>query len=87
MSNEQIADNIIKIYYNYMKENTLSKNTLFYIGITTEVGNVNYNNYFEIVIFGIRIIKINLNKYGILKKISWWIPIRKLRDNFRSKFL
>lgn len=87
MSNEQIADNIVKIYYNYMKENTLSKNTLFYIGITTEVGNVNYNNYFEIVIFGIRIIKINLNKYGILKKISWWIPIRKLRDNFRNKIV
>lgn len=87
ISNEQIANNIVKIYYNYMKENTLYKNTGFFIGITTEVGNVNYNNYFEIVIFGIRIIKIDLNKYSILKKISWWIPIRKLRDNFRNKFV
>lgn len=85
ISNKQIADNIIKIYYNYMKENTLSKNTLFYIGITTEVGNVNFQNYFEIVVFGIRIIKINLNKYNILKKISNFIPIKKLREKFRNK--
>ena len=39
----------------------------------------------QIVLFFIKItIELNLNT---VRKISWWIPIKKLRDKFRSKIL
>ena len=42
-------------------------------------------NKFQIVLFFIRItIELNLNT---IQKIAWWIPIKKLRDDFRTKIL
>lgn len=39
----------------------------------------------QVVLFFIRItIELNLET---VKKISWWIPIKKLRDKFRSSIL
>ena len=44
----------------------------------------NNSNTLRIVIFGIKItIKMTPEK---INRIAWWIPIRKLRDNFRNKF-
>ncbi len=47
-------------------------------------GIYNTKDYLIFYLFGIKFtIKVNENK---INKISWWIPIRKLRDNFRNKF-
>ena len=50
-----------------------------------EIFNIyNNSNILKIVIFGIKIIiKITPKK---INKIAWWIPVKKLRDNFRNKF-
>ena len=43
----------------------------------------NDNEYIRLIFFGIKItFKINEEK---INKIAWWIPVRKWRDNFRSK--
>ena len=44
----------------------------------------NNSNILKIVIFGIKIIiKMTPEK---INRIAWWIPVKKLRDNFRNKF-
>ena len=44
----------------------------------------NDSEYIRLIFFGIKItFKINTEK---INKIAWWIPVRKWRDNFRSKF-
>ena len=45
-----------------------------------------YNNpsYIYIYFFGIRFELRMTDEY--VKKISWWIPVKKWRDSFRSKF-
>ena len=30
---------------------------------------------------------VNKNMDKIIDSLAWWIPVKKLRDNFRSKFL
>ncbi|MEI0607956.1 glycosyltransferase family 8 protein [Brachyspira pulli] len=46
-------------------------------------GIYNYNQYFRIIFFGIRITFI---KNKIINSIAWWIPVRKWRDDFRYKY-
>ena len=47
-------------------------------------GISNNNEYLRITLFGIKF-TFKINK-DIVNKLAWWIPIRKLRDNFRNKF-
>lgn len=50
----------------------------------TLFGIANNREYIRLIFFGVKFtFKINEEK---IKKISWWIPIKKLRDNFRNKF-
>ena len=44
----------------------------------------NNSNYLRLTILGIKL-TFKVNEESI-NKISWWIPIRSLRNNFRSKF-
>lgn len=47
-------------------------------------GIYNTKDYLMFYLFGIRFtIKMNEKK---INKIAWWIPIKRLRDNFRNKF-
>lgn len=85
--NEEIADNILDIYINRIKkQSTLPTKTFFYIGMTTEIGSINIRPYFEIIIFSKTVIKINLNKYHILKKILKIIPTKYLKNKFIDRF-
>lgn len=87
LSNEEIADNIIDIHINRIEKNdTLPVNILFFIGITTEIGSINIKPYFEIIIFGKKILKLSLNKYYILRKVLKIIPTTKLKNKFIAKF-
>ena len=44
----------------------------------------NNSNYIRLTILGIKLtFKVNENS---INQIAWWIPIKKLRDNFRVKF-
>ena len=50
----------------------------------TIFGISNNSEYLKVTLFGIKIIiKITPEK---INKITWWIPVKKLRDNFRNKF-
>ena len=41
------------------------------------------NSYIVFMIIGI---KIKIKKDNFVKKVSWWIPVKKWRNNFRTKF-
>lgn len=41
------------------------------------------NSYIVFMIIGI---KIKIKKEHFVKKVSWWIPVKKWRNNFRTKF-
>ena len=41
------------------------------------------NNYIIFMIIGFKII---IKKDNFVKKVSWWIPVKKWRNNFRTKF-
>ena len=47
-------------------------------------GISNNREYLRLTLFGIKF-TFRINKY-VINKLAWWIPIRKLRDNFRNKF-
>ena len=47
-------------------------------------GIYNNENYIFIYLFGIKL-TIIVNEKNI-NRIAWWIPVKKWRDNFRSKF-
>ena len=50
----------------------------------TLFGISNNSEYLKFTLFGLKIIiKMTPEK---IDKISWWIPVKKLRDNFRNKF-
>lgn len=73
--------NIISDYQNLeqkLEEQKLKSNWFTLFGIS------NNKEYIRIVIFGIKL-TLKINK-SIISKISWWIPIKKLRENFRNKF-
>lgn len=87
LNNEEIADDIIDIYLNRIKkQSTLPTKTFFYIGMTTEIGSINIRPYFEIIIFGKTVMKINLNKYHVLKNILQIIPTKYFKNKFIDKF-
>ncbi|WIH87732.1 hypothetical protein [Brachyspira pilosicoli] len=44
----------------------------------------NNSDYFRITILGIKL-TFRVNEESV-NKIAWWIPVKKLRDSFRSKF-
>ncbi|WP_300368167.1 class I SAM-dependent methyltransferase [Brachyspira sp.] len=73
--------NIVNIFTGiilYNKETFLKKNIL-----------IDYSSNYNTIFNNIKIELSNLN-YKISKIINifaWWIPIKKLRDNFRSKFV
>ena len=50
----------------------------------TLFGISNNNEYLRLTLFGIKF-TFKINK-EIINNLAWWIPIRKLRDNFRNKF-
>ena len=47
-------------------------------------GISNNSEYLRLTLFGIKF-TFKINK-EIINNLAWWIPIRKLRDNFRNKF-
>lgn len=72
-TNNEIND--LKKNINEIKEN---KNWIKLFGI------YNTNEYLIFYLFGIKItFKMNENR---INNLAWWIPVRKLRDNFRNKF-
>lgn len=73
--------NIISDYQNLeqkLEEQKLKSNWFTLFGIS------NNKEYIRIILFGIKL-TLKINK-SIISKISWWIPIKKLRENFRNKF-
>ncbi|TXJ44208.1 hypothetical protein EPJ70_08225 [Brachyspira aalborgi] len=70
--------------YLYMHE-TRFYNHLF------KINNANINNmrvlsnYKDELLNELNKIKVDFNK--LINDLAWWIPIRKWRDNFRSKML
>lgn len=75
---------------NNIINNLYSKNLELYNEINRKqnwiklFGIYNTKDYLMFYLFGIRFtIKMNEKK---INKIAWWIPIKRLRDNFRNKF-
>ncbi len=101
MTKESYKDDIINILIEKNKELSFRISDLNN-NIQSQINNINtvnanaehsiiklfgiYNTryYIHIYFFGIKI-TLKANEKNI-NKIAWWIPIRKWRDNFRSKF-
>ena len=53
--------------------------------ITLIKNQYNTKDYLMFYLFGIKV-SLKINEKNI-NKLVWWIPVRKWRDNFRSKML
>lgn len=77
--NLDLQNNIYELNNNLRKEINEKSNWIKLFGI------YNTKDYLMFYLFGIKIsFKMNENR---VNKLAWWIPIRKWRDNFRSKML
>ena len=81
---EEFPFNLTKYLYQYHKSvyNNIDNDT-------SVIKNVDLVNSLKIIFNDYpieKIIKNQKTKNDIIDKIAWWIPIRKLRDNFRNKF-
>ncbi|WP_232473252.1 polysaccharide pyruvyl transferase family protein [Brachyspira sp. SAP_772] len=77
----QISDELIRLNNEKMKlinEIRENRNWIKFFGI------YNTNNYIFAYLFGIKFtFRVNENS---INKIAWWIPVKKWRESFRSKF-
>lgn len=81
---KQFPFNLTKYLYQYHKSvyNNIDNDT-------SVIKNVDLVNSLKIIFNDYpieKIIKNQKTKNDIIDKIAWWIPIRKLRENFRNKF-
>ena len=81
IENNNIENDIEKrIQYLRLKNEELKLNCNWF----NLFGISNNSEYLRLTLFGIKFtFRVNEN---IINKLAWWIPIRKLRDNFRNKF-
>ena len=91
ISKDELSDKLIDLQYNSINESTIPIKTFLFIGKTTKVGSFQTDNFFEVHIFGLNIIKIKLNhelnlKTRILHFLVKLIPISSLRQKLRNKF-
>ena len=87
---KQLIDNFFDIYdlveFRFKLVESKLKNEKLKLNCNwwTIFGISNNSEYLKLTLFGIKIIiKITPEK---IDKIAWWIPVKKLRDNFRNKF-
>ncbi|WP_232472966.1 ATP-grasp fold amidoligase family protein [Brachyspira pilosicoli] len=77
-------DEIIYIHKNKNKEINDIKLNSHWFNFLTLFAISNNDEYIRIILFGIKFtFRVNEN---IINKISWWIPVKKLRKSFRAKF-
>lgn len=81
---KQFSFDLTKYLYQYHKSvyNNIDNDT-------SVIKNVDLVNSLKIIFNDYpidKVIKTKKQKKDIIDKIAWWIPVRKLRDNFRSKF-
>ena len=77
--NLDLQNNIYELNNNLRKEINEKSNWIKLFGI------YNTKDYLMFYLFGIKI-SFKMNEKRV-NKLAWWIPIRKWRDNFRSKML
>lgn len=81
---KQFSFDLTKYLYQYHKSvyNNIDNDTSI-------IKNVDLVNSLKIIFNDYpidKVIKTKKQKKDIIDKIAWWIPVRKLRDNFRCKF-
>ena len=83
---QKIYNNFSSDFINYLYMYTI--NSLNKIDNDSTILKKDIINNLKIIFNNYPIEKINKisRKNIIIDKIAWWIPIRKLRDNFRNKF-
>ena len=72
------------IVNNYLINNNYIENLKLNCNWWTLFGISNNNEYLRLTLFGIKF-TFKINK-DIVNNLAWWIPIRKLRDDFRNRF-
>ena len=77
----EINTKIIDLQYEHYKLRSKIKYNNNWIKL---FGIYNTKDYLIFYLFGFKI-TLKMNEKNI-NKLAWWIPIRKWRDNFRSKF-
>ncbi|WP_297277204.1 glycosyltransferase family 61 protein [uncultured Brachyspira sp.] len=91
ISKDELSDKLIDLQHNSINESTIPIKTFLFIGKTTKIGSFQMDNFFEIHIFGLNIIKIKLNhelnlKTRMLHSLVKLIPISSLRQKLRNKY-
>ena len=91
ISKTDLSNKLIDLQHNNINESTIPIKTFLFIGKTTKVGSFQIDNFFEIHIFGLNIIKIKLNheldlKTRMLHFLVKLIPVSSLRQKLRNKF-
>ena len=80
IKNVELSEIEKRIQYLRLKNEELKLNCNWF----SLFGISNNSEYLRLTLFGIKFtFRVNEN---IINKLAWWIPIRKLRDNFRNKF-
>ena len=74
-------DNEINKYKNEINKYKIIENKINIADILFSISKD--NSYIVFMIIGI---KIKIKKDNFVKKVSWWIPVKKWRNNFRTKF-